>query len=120
MPTTTVTDATFDTEVLASDIPVIVDFWATWCGPCRMVVPVLEQLSDEYAGRVAIVKIDADANPEAVTAAGVVSIPTLGFYSGGQLVKSVIGAKPRQIIAAEIDELLTQAPATTPTDEDRS
>lgn len=108
MPTTTVTDATFDTEVLASDIPVIVDFWAAWCGPCRMVAPVLEQLSEEYAGRVAIVKVDADANPEAVAAAGVVSIPTLGLYSGGRLVTSVIGAKPRQIIAAEIDELLVQ------------
>ncbi|WP_129339733.1 thioredoxin [Cellulomonas endophytica] len=106
MPTTTVTDATFDAEVLAADVPVVVDFWATWCGPCRQVAPILERLSEQYAGVVKIVKVDADANPRAVTAAGVVSIPTLGFYVGGQLVKSVIGAKPGPVIAAEIDAVL--------------
>lgn len=107
MPTTAVTDATFEAEVLHADVPVLVDFWATWCGPCRQVAPVLEQLSEDYAGRVKIVKLDADANPRTVAAAGVVSIPTLSLYVGGAPVRSLVGAKPRQVIAAEIDDLLT-------------
>jgi len=106
MPTLTVTDVSFEDEVLRSEIPVVVDFWATWCAPCRQVAPVLEQLSEDYVGRVKIVKLDADANPQTVSAAGVVSIPTLSFYVDGELVKSLIGAKPRQVIAAEIDDLL--------------
>ena len=106
MPTLTVTDVSFEDEVLRSEIPVVVDFWATWCAPCRQVAPVLEQLSEDHAGRVTTVKLDADANPQTVSAAGVVSIPTLSFYVDGELVKSLIGAKPRQVIAAEIDDLL--------------
>jgi len=93
-------------KFLQDDLPVVVDFWATWCAPCRQVAPVLEQLSEDYVGRVKIVKLDADANPQTVSAAGVVSIPTLSFYVDGELVKSLIGAKPRQVIAAEIDDLL--------------
>src|SRR5690606_23684410 len=88
MPATIVTDATFEAEVLRSDVPVVVDFWAAWCGPCRQVAPVLEQLSEDYTGRAKIVKVDADANPQTVAAAGVVSIPTLSFYVDGALVRS--------------------------------
>ena len=121
MPTTIVTDATFEAEVLRSDVPVVVDFWAAWCGPCRQVAPVLEQLSEDYAGRARIVKVDADANPQTVAAAGVVSIPTLSFYVDGALVRSLIGAKPRQVVAAQLDELLAPAHVAAPvTEEDRS
>lgn len=106
MSTTTVTDATFTTEVIESDLPVVVDIWATWCGPCKQIAPILEQLATEYADKVKIVKIDADTNPEAVTAAGVTSIPTLGFYRNGQRQDVLIGAHPRPVIETKIEELL--------------
>src|SRR5690625_3396742 len=79
---------------------------ATWCGPCKQIAPILDELSDEYEGRVKVVKIDADTNPEAVTAAGVTSIPTLGFYRDGQRRDVLIGAHPRPDIVNKIEELL--------------
>ncbi|GAB3100767.1 thioredoxin [Isoptericola nanjingensis] len=106
MATVAVTDDTFKAEVLESDVPVLVDFWATWCGPCRMVAPILEELSDEYEGKIKIVKLDTDANQATTMAYGITSIPTLNVYSGGELVKSVIGARPKRALQEEIEAVL--------------
>lgn len=103
---THVTDTTFQSEVLSSELPVVVDIWASWCGPCKAIAPILDALAAEYGSRVKIVKVDADANPQTVTAAGVTSIPTLGFYRGGERVSMLIGAHPKSVIAAKIQELL--------------
>ncbi|EYT56750.1 thioredoxin [Leucobacter sp. UCD-THU] len=103
---THVTDTTFQSEVLSSELPVVVDIWASWCGPCKAIAPILDALAAEYGSRVKIVKVDADANPQTVTAAGVTSIPTLGFYRGGERVSMLIGAHPKPVIAAKIQELL--------------
>ena len=106
MSIVTVTDETFEQVVLGSPIPVLVDIWATWCGPCLQIAPILEQIATEYEGRITIAKLDADANPVTVAAAGVVSIPTLNIYSGGELVKSIVGGRPKPVLVAEIEEVL--------------
>ncbi|KJL22498.1 Thioredoxin [Microbacterium oxydans] len=102
----TITDATFQAEVLDSEIPVVVDIWATWCGPCKQLAPILDDLATEYDGRVKIVKLDADQNVETVTAVGVTSIPTLGFYTGGTRVDTLIGAHPKPVIVEKMEALL--------------
>ncbi|MCG2797588.1 MAG: thioredoxin [Cellulomonas sp.] len=109
MSTVQVTDATFDDVVLGSSVPVVVDYWATWCAPCRQVAPLLDQLSQEYDGRLLVAKVDADSNPLAVSRAGVVSIPTLSFVVDGQVVDTIIGARPKPEIAAAIEAVLAKA-----------
>jgi thioredoxin 1 len=106
MGTVKITDDTFKTEVLDADVPVLVDFWATWCGPCRMVAPILEDLADEYEGKIKIAKLDADANPATTTAYGIVSIPTLSIYKNGEVVASLVGARPKRALTEEIERVL--------------
>ncbi|RLV01630.1 thioredoxin [Streptomyces griseocarneus] len=109
---TTVTDATFAAEVLASELPVLVEFTASWCGPCRMIAPVLEQLAREEAGRLKVVQLDVDANPRAQAAYGVLSMPTLLLFRAGTPVATVVGARPlrrlRQDLTAELPWLAPQ------------
>lgn len=106
MSTVKVTDDTFKSEVLESDVPVLVDFWATWCGPCRMVAPILEELSEEYGGKIKIAKLDTDENQATAMAYNVVSIPTLNVYQNGEVVKSIVGARPKRALTEEIESVL--------------
>lgn len=89
------TDATFETEVVKADRPVMVDFWAAWCGPCRQISPIVEDLAGIYAGKVKVVKVDVDSNPDVAMKYGIRSIPTVLLFRGGQVVDQIIGAYPR-------------------------
>jgi thioredoxin 1 len=101
-----VTDANFQAEVLESDVPVLVDFWAPWCGPCRIVAPVLEQMADERGGDLKIVKLNVDDNQQTAAAFEVLSIPTLILFRGGQVAKKVIGAYPKRKLEEELEPAL--------------
>ena len=101
-----VTDADFTPEVLQSDVPVLVDFWAEWCGPCKMIAPVVEELANEYDGKMKFAKLDVDANPLVATTYDVRSIPILIFFKDGKRVNQVVGAVPKQALQQEIDRVL--------------
>ena len=100
------TDATFDVDVLASETPVLVDFWATWCGPCRAMAPILDELATEHGEKLQVVKLDTDANPGITARYGITSIPTMNIYVKGELVKSITGAKPKPALLKELADYL--------------
>ena len=104
--TKTVTDATFDTEVLGSDKPVLVDFWAEWCGPCKMVAPVLEEIAAENSDKITIAKVNIDENPEIARRYQIMSIPTMSVFAGGEVVKSIVGAKPKAALLRDLEGIL--------------
>ena len=104
MATVAVTDATFDAEVKNSDIPVVVDFWAEWCGPCKQIGPALEELAVEMEGKVKIAKVDVDQNPNAAAAMGVRGIPALFVFKDGQAVSNLAGARPKAALQSWIEE----------------
>ena len=101
-----VTDATFKEEVLDARIPVLVDFWATWCSPCKMIAPIVEELAGEYEGRVKVAKFDVDANPVIPGEFGVMSIPTLLLFRGGKAERRMVGYRPKASLKSELDALL--------------
>ncbi|MDI3340591.1 MAG: thioredoxin [Sphaerobacter sp.] len=103
----TVSDATFDQEVLKSDLPVLVDFWAVWCGPCRMVAPILDEIADEKAGKLKVAKVNVDENVQVAAQLGITSIPTLILYKNGQPVERIIGAQPKQRLLQQIEKHLS-------------
>ena len=101
-----VTAASFQADVLDSARPVLVDFWAEWCGPCRMVSPILDELSVEYADKISIVKVNVDNEPGLAQQYGITGIPALQVFKGGVVVKSMVGAKPKQILVNDLNEFL--------------
>lgn len=104
--TTQVTDGSFQKDVLDSEIPVLVDFWAPWCGPCRMVSPVVEEIAEQYDGKVKVVKVNTDDNPNIATQYGIRSIPTLMIFKAGQRVDMVVGAVPKSTLAETLEKYL--------------
>ncbi len=101
-----VTDHSFADDVLASDRPIMVDFWAEWCGPCRAVSPILDQIATEHADKIDVVKLNVDDNPETAMKYQITSIPTMKVFKGGEVVKTVIGAKPKPALESDLQEFL--------------
>jgi thioredoxin 1 len=104
--TAAVTDETFLADVLQHDKPVIVDFWAAWCGPCRAVDPILDEIAGDHADKVKIVKLNVDENPQTTASYGVTSIPTINVYQGGRVVKTIIGAKPKAALLRDLADFI--------------
>ena len=101
-----VTDATFEADVLKSDKPVVVDYWAEWCGPCRQVAPVLEEIAKEHADKIDVVKLNIEENPQTAQKYGIMLIPTLNVFSGGEVVKQVVGAKSKSALLKELADFI--------------
>jgi len=105
--TVTVTDATFADDVLLNEKPVLVDFWADWCGPCKMVAPVLEEIAQTHADKLVVAKLDVDANPETARNYQILSLPTMMLFSGGKPVKQIVGAKGKAALLRELEGVIT-------------